>query len=215
MHSNIFDLLRWDRVLREGTILTPEEQAEMYTPTMLPNGEPALDDNLIGSACYGYGWDIANDPEHGLIVCHSGYWPEYATWYERFVDEDKVIVKLSCRDQLDARANNALVPGLHVIAAGQEPKPVLSVEDIALKDPDKKGLEAFCGKYEKPDDDIIVNEVYMRDGELIIRLIENNRVWETKLYPLEGNEFGIKRYSLVFRFDDGALTYRGNICKKL
>ena len=28
VHSNIFDLFRWDRVLREGTILTLEEQAE-------------------------------------------------------------------------------------------------------------------------------------------------------------------------------------------
>ena len=77
----------------------------------------------------------------------SGYWPEYATWYERFIDEDKVIIKLSCRDQLDARANNALVPGLHAIAAGQEPKPVLSVEEITVKDKeaDKTGWAPSAG----------------------------------------------------------------------
>jgi hypothetical protein len=60
VHSNIFDLFRWDRVLREGSIITFEEQAEMYTPTLLNNGEPGLDDDEIGPTCYGYGWDIMN-----------------------------------------------------------------------------------------------------------------------------------------------------------
>ena len=215
VHSNIYDLLRWDRVLREGSIITLEEQAEMYTPALLPNGEPGVDDDLIGPAYYGYGWDIVNDPEHGLIVCHSGYWPEYATWYERFIDEDKVIIKFSCRDQLDARANNALVPGLHAIAMGNEPEPVRTVEEIAEKDPDKSGWEAFCGKYEKPDDEIVVEEVFMREGKLYVKLIEKCGAWETRLFPLGGNEFGIKRYSLVLRFDDGSLTFHGNTCKKL
>ena len=136
VHSNIFDLFRWDRVLREGTVITREEQAEMYTPTRLPNGESALDNDQLGPAQYGYGWDIIDDPEHGLIVFHSGYMPEYETWFERFIDEDRVIIKCSCRDQLDARANNPLVPGLHVIASDKEPEPVRTVEEIAVKDPD-------------------------------------------------------------------------------
>ena len=215
VHSNIFDLLRWDRVLREGTILTLEEQAEMYTPTLLPDGKPGMDDELIGPACYGYGWDIVKYPEHGLIVCHSGYWPEYETWYERFIDEDKVIVKCACRDQLDARANNALIPGLHAIAMGNEPEPVRSVEEIAEKDPDKSMWESFCGKYEEPDDDLYVDEVFMRGGELYVRLIEDCGAWEAKLYPLGDNKFGIKRYSPVFEFGDGCLIYGGYTCKKL
>ena len=215
VHSNIFDLFRWDRILREGTIITKEEQAEMYTPTLLPDGEYALDDDLLGPARYGFGWDIMNDPDHGLIVCHSGYWPEYATWYERFIDEDKVIIKLSCRDQLDARANNALVPGLHAIAADKEPVPVRTIEEVEVKDADRTGWEAFCGKYEKPDDDLFVDQVFMRDGELFARLIEKSRAWEAKLYPLGGNEFGIKRYSLAFKFGDGSLCYGGYTCKML
>ncbi len=32
----------------------------MYTPTLLNNGEPGLDDDEIGPTCYGYGWDIMN-----------------------------------------------------------------------------------------------------------------------------------------------------------
>ena len=54
----------------------------------------------------------------------------------------------------------------------------------------------------------------MRGGELFARLMEEGCPWETKFYPLGGNEFGIKRYSLVFRFGDGSLSYGGNSCRK-
>ena len=32
VYTNIFDMLRWDRALREGKVLTSEEQQIMYTP---------------------------------------------------------------------------------------------------------------------------------------------------------------------------------------
>ena len=171
VHSNIFDLFRWDRVLREGSIVTLEEQAEMYTPTVLNNGEYGVDDDLIGPSRYGYGWDITNDPKHGLIVAHSGSWPGYSLWFERFIDEDKVIIKLSCRDQIDGRAMKVLVPGMHAIACGSEPEPVMAIEEIAEKGSDKSGWEVFCGKYEKPDDDLFIDEVFMKDGELFGTLV--------------------------------------------
>ena len=47
--SNIFDMLAWDRALRNDTILTKEEQAMMYTPARLNNGE-------IGGGGYGFGF---------------------------------------------------------------------------------------------------------------------------------------------------------------
>ena len=215
VHSNIFDLLRWDHVLRKGKLITPEEQAEMYTPTKLSSGEPAIDDDLLGPDFYGYGWNIVNDPEHGLIVSHSGYWPEYSTWYERFIDENKVIVKFCCRDQLDGRANDALVIGLHAIASGKEPEPVRTIEEIEIKDPDKSGWASFCGKYEKPDEDWFVEEVFMRDGTLFAKFILGSRTEESKLYPLGEREFGVKRYSIVFKFGDGSICYDGHTCQKL
>ncbi len=215
IHTNIFDLFTWDRVLREGKLIILEEQAEMYAPTRLANGELAMDDDLLGPVCYGFGWDIINDPEHGLIVCHSGYWPEYSAWYERFIDEDKALIKLSCRDQLDARANNALVPGLRAIAMDKEPGTVRSAEDIEIKDPDKSGRKAFCGKYEKPEDDLYIDEVFMQEDEFFARfMMAGGHSWEWKLYPLGGNEFGVKRYSFKLAFGDGCLIYGGATCKK-
>jgi len=55
----------------------------------------------------------------------------------------------------------------------------------------------------------------MKDGGLFVRLMEEWGTWDAKLYLLGGNEFGIKRYSLVLRFDDGSLTFHGHTCKKL
>ena len=45
-----------------------------FTGTWLyaEHGEAAPDDDLLGPARYGYGWDNVRAPTHGLIVCHSG-----------------------------------------------------------------------------------------------------------------------------------------------
>ena len=109
-----------------------------------------------------------------------------------------------------------MVPGLHAIALGKEPEPVLPVEEIAVKDPDKSAWSALCGKYQKPDDDLYVDEVLLRECELFLRLRKDSgRSMDRKLYPLGGNEFGVKRYPVVFKFEDGTLSYGGYNCKKM
>ena len=42
VYTDIFDMLRWDRALREGKVLTAEEQRLMYRPGMRNNGEDAV-----------------------------------------------------------------------------------------------------------------------------------------------------------------------------
>lgn len=44
VYSNIIDLFKWDQVLREGSLLTQEEQELMVTPATLNNGEPAREE---------------------------------------------------------------------------------------------------------------------------------------------------------------------------
>ena len=92
-----------------------------------------------------------------------------------------------------------------------------AIFDRVIKDPDKSGWEVFCGKYEKPDDDLFIDEVFMKDGELFARFMtDTGRSWEWKLFPLGGNEFGVKRwYSVVFKFEEGTISYGGYTCKKL
>jgi hypothetical protein len=47
-------------------------------------------------------------------------------------------------------------------------------------------------------------------------MTDTGRSWEWKLFPLGGNEFGVKRwYSVVFKFEEGMISYGGYTCKKL
>ena len=219
LYTTIFDMLAWDRALREEKVLTLEEQRIMYTPVKLLSGEDYADEDGEG---YGLGWGIANDEKHGLIVSHSGGMPGLNTWFGHYVDEDRTLVLLCCRDFADVRAFVRFWDGMQEIAKGEEAKPVVSIEDIAVKDPDKSKWESFCGKYEHPEDeDFVIDEVYMQDGELWAKAILSGEDYDDqgevsfRLYPIGENEFGRKRGMLKLSFGDGCLMFDDFTCKKL
>ena len=214
--TTIFDMLRWDRALREGKVLTREEQELMYTPGKLNNGEDAVYDKDEGLG-YGFGWAVGREEEPGLVVSHSGGMPGVATWFERFIDADRVLVILSNRDYRDVRAYLGFWDGMEAIVRNREPEPIVSIEDIAVKDPDKSKWESFCGKYEHPEDaEFIVDEVFMKDGELYANAIDEDEDEMTfRLYPIGEDEFGRKGGLLKLKFGDGCLMMDDFICKKL
>jgi CubicO group peptidase (beta-lactamase class C family) len=216
VYTNIFDMLAWDRALRKGRVLTEEEQQLMYTPAKLNNGEDAVYDEDDGLG-YGFGWAVEYNEELGLIVSHSGGMPGVATWFERFIDADKVLVILACREFRDIRAYMGFWDGMRAVARGEEPYPIQAIEDIAVKDPDKTKWESYCGKYEHPEDaDFIVDEVWMKDGELWAKCIdEDGDPLEFRLYPIGENEFGRKGGMLKLRFGDGCVMFDDYTCKKL
>ena len=216
VYTNIFDMLKWDRALREGKVLTLEEQQLMYTPGKLNNGEDAVYDEEDGLG-YGLGWAVGREEELGLVVSHSGGMPGVATWFERFIDADRVLVILCNRDYRDVRAYLGYWHGMEAIARDQAPEPVVSIEDIAVKDPDKSEWESFCGKYEHPEDaDFIVDEIFMKDGELWAKAVDDDGDDMTfRLYPLGENEFGRKGGMLKLTFGEGCLTFDEYTCKKL
>ncbi|MBQ1589275.1 MAG: beta-lactamase family protein [Oscillospiraceae bacterium] len=216
VYTNIFDMLKWDRALREGKVLTKEEQEIMYTPAKLNNGEDAVFDEDDGLG-YGFGWAVGHDEALGLVVSHSGGMPGVATWFERFLDADRVLVILSNRDYRDVRAYEGYWDGMEAIARDKEPEPIVCIEDIAIRDPDKSGWENFCGKYEHPEDaEFIVDEVFMKDGELHAKAIDDDGdPLEFRLYPIGENEFGRKGGMLKLTFGDGCVMYDDFTCKKL
>ena len=216
VYTNIFDMLRWDRALREGKVLTSEEQQIMYTPGRLNNGEDAVYDEDDGLG-YGFGWAVGHDEALGLVVSHSGGMPGVATWFERFLDADRVLVILSNRDYRDVRAYLGYWNGMEAIARDKEPKPIVSIEDIAIKDPDKSKWESFCGKYEHPEDaDFIIDEVFMKDNDLWAKAIDDDGDEMTfRLYPIGENQFGRKGGLLKLIFGDGCLSFDDITCKKL
>ncbi len=214
VYSNIFDLFRWDRVLREGTLLSAEEQALMLSPATLANGEPAREEGDEDD--YGFGWVLVRDEDLGRVACHSGYVPGYETWYARYLDADAVLVQLCCREYTDARAYLGFDSGMEAIVRGREPDPIRSIEDIAIQSPDQSGWEAFCGRYEQPGGaDFIIDEVFLQDGELHAKAIDDGSGFSFRLYPIGENSFGRKGGMLELEFGDGCLTYDGFTCKKL
>ncbi|MBR6040919.1 MAG: beta-lactamase family protein [Clostridia bacterium] len=214
VYTNIFDMLRWDRALREETLFTKEDQAVMFTPALLNNGEVATDGEGDG---YGFGWFITDDPALGRILSHSGGWPGYATWCERCVEKDRMLVILCCREPEDIRGFDCFFEGMSKIARDKEPEPIKTIEDIAVKDPDKSKWEGFCGKYEHPEDaDFIIDEVIMKDGELYANAIDDDGDDLTfRLYPIGGNEFGRKGGMLRVTFGDNCLVIDDVTCRKL
>ena len=216
VYTNIFDMLTWDRALREGKILTLEEQKLMYTPGKLNDGRDNGYDEDKGLS-YGFGWGVENDDEFGLIVSHSGGMPGVATWFERFIDADRTLVFLINRDAMDYRAILGFWNGMQKIARDKEPDPVRTIEEITLKDLDKSAWGSFCGKYEHPKDtDMTVDEIYMKDGDLFAKAIDDDGdPMEFKLYPIGENEFGRKGGMLILKFGDGCVTYCDVTCKKI
>ena len=65
--TNSFDLLKWNRVLREGRLITRDGQAKMYASTRLMNRELATDNDLAGPVCYAFDWNILNDQSTGSL----------------------------------------------------------------------------------------------------------------------------------------------------
>ena len=214
--TNIFDMLTWDRALREGKVLSLEEQQLMYSPARLNNGEDAVYDEEDGMG-YGFGWGIIREEGFGLIVSHSGGMPGVATWFERFLDADRVLVFLTNRDCRDARAYWSFESALEAIVRDKEPEPIRCLEDIVIKDPDTSKWESFCGKYEHPEDeDFIIDEVYLKDGGLYAKAIDDEGDNLTfRLYPTGEDEFGRKAGMLKVKIGDGCLTYGDCTCKKL
>ncbi len=213
VYTNIFDMFQWDRALREETLFTKEDQATMFTPGRLNNGEIATDDEGNG---YGFGWFISDDPALGRILSHSGGWPGYATWCERCVDTDRMLVLLCCREPEDIRGIDGFFEGMSKIARDKEPAPIQTIEDLAVKDPDKSKWENFCGKYEKQNEGFPIEEVYGKDGELYAKVAyDEDDVCDYRLYPIGKKTFGRKGGFAKIEFGDNCLTVDGITCKKL
>ncbi|MBR6322104.1 MAG: beta-lactamase family protein [Lachnospiraceae bacterium] len=212
VHSNIFDLFAWDRALREENLLTKEEQELMYTSGKLNNGENAGADDEEGAVGYGFGWDIFEDEKFGKIVAHSGGWPGYQTWYERFLDEDRVYILLCCRDALDERGFDSFKATMKAVVRGEEPEPIKCLEDFVIKDPDKSGWADFCGTYKWKSYRI---EVSLKDGDLYGKFTpESGEGFETKMLPIGEKAFGMKEESGEIVFGEGNLTFYDEVGEK-
>ena len=207
--TNIFDLLKWDRALREEKVLTKEEQELMYTPVTLNNGK-------IADANYGFGWRMTELPGLGRVALHQGGWPGYRSLFAHGVDTDCVLIYLCSRDAMDELASLTFTNNFINIALGKELQPVRLLEEIAIQDPDRSGWEALCGDYIADAAGIIPEKIFLKDGDLYATFYhtEADIRFDTKLYPVGEKTFAIGQEISKLVFSDEGLTVGDTLYKK-
>ncbi len=101
IYSSLDDLAKWDRALREHTLLSEEEMRPALTPVH-PTGGFAK--NPEGeNVSYGFGWFL--DPYRGhKRMWHYGETVGFRTVIERFPDDKLTVIILANRDDADPHA---------------------------------------------------------------------------------------------------------------
>lgn len=130
------DFVKWDRALRDGTLLTRDELAQAWTPARLDGGEVAhAADDLAG---YGFGW-MVDDFRGRRIAQHSGFTGVYVL---RLLDDDLTVIVFTNLERPSGSAPRGLAMGIAGLFAptapwaGMAPKPdaVTPAVAAALRD---------------------------------------------------------------------------------
>ncbi|MGN8067434.1 serine hydrolase domain-containing protein [Mucilaginibacter sp. 22184] len=86
VNSTTGDLLKWDRAIKNSTLLSLATQNEMLSTQSLMD--------TLTKKYYGYGVSIGAD-QFGVAISHSGGWPGYHTILTRYPVQDITIIVLS------------------------------------------------------------------------------------------------------------------------
>ena len=131
VNSTTSDLLKWDRAVKNHTLLSEPLQKEMLYKQALVD--------TVNKSYYGFGVAISKN-DLGNIISHSGGWPGYTTFLARNIDRDQTFVVLSNNNSPSPPIGNALQ---HIIAG----KPIIMPyehKEILL---DSAMINQYAGKY--------------------------------------------------------------------
>jgi CubicO group peptidase (beta-lactamase class C family) len=111
IYSSLDDLAKWDRALREHTLLSAEEMKPALIPVQ-PTAGPAK--NSEGEpVSYGFGWFL--NPYHGhKRMWHYGETVGFRTVIERFPDDQLTVIVLANRADADSQALALKVADLYL-----------------------------------------------------------------------------------------------------
>lgn len=166
VNSTTADLLKWDRAVKNHTLLKKETQNEML------KGQSIID--TARNQQYGYGVFLEKN-DFGNIISHSGGWPGYATFLARNADKDQTYVVLSN----NSSPSGGICIALQNIMAGKEVAMPAEHKEIKL---DSATLDMFVGTYKAP------NEIKLeRRGEKFFRVLPNG--FATELKAESANKF--------------------------
>ncbi len=131
VNSTTTDRLKWDRAVKNHSLLNEETQKEMLK-------EQSVVDT-VNKIYYGFGIGL-RPTELGYIISHSGGWPGYSTYLARNVDRDQTYVVLSN----DNSASPAICTALQYIVSGKEVAMPYEHKEITI---DSVALDQFTGNY--------------------------------------------------------------------
>lgn len=97
IYSSVDDLAKWDRALREHTLLSEAEMQPALTPVHVADGLPTSEGHNVS---YGFGWFL--DPYKGhRRMRHDGETIGFRTTIQRFPDDNLTVIVLANRTDID------------------------------------------------------------------------------------------------------------------
>jgi CubicO group peptidase (beta-lactamase class C family) len=110
IYSSIDNLAKWDRALRDHTLLT-EAEMQLALTAVQPTSGPAMDEH--GNVSYGFGWFL--DPYRGhKRMWHDGETMGFRTTIQRFPDDKLTIIVLANRTDINPEELALKVADLHL-----------------------------------------------------------------------------------------------------
>lgn len=172
VNSTVGDLLKWDRALKNHTLLSEATQREMLS------GQVSI--NADNGQAYGYGVGV-NNTARGQAFAHSGGWIGYTTYLVRYVANDVTIIMLSNNESDSPQLSETLADILF-------DKAVVLPKVRGNIIVDEKILDTYVGNYQLTPN-LILN-ITKEGGRLISQATGQNKFalfadTETKFYPKE------------------------------
>jgi CubicO group peptidase (beta-lactamase class C family) len=111
IYSSLDDLAKWDRALRDHTLLSEEEMRPALAPVQPSDGPPKFPEGKPVS--YGFGWFL--DPYQGhKRMSHDGNTIGFRTTIQRFPDDQLTVIVLANRADLDPQSLALKVADLYL-----------------------------------------------------------------------------------------------------
>ncbi len=184
INSTTGDLLKWDRALKNHTLLNVKTQKEMLSPQ-------SIEDSII-KLYYGYGVFLGKN-ELGNYIKHSGGWPGYGAVLIRYLDQDITIIILSNNDSYAEAAGKALGYIMHDF-------PVVVPYVHKTVSIDSTLYDKYLGKYSiSQGAGSIVVVFYKKNGKLMFK--KENDPEERELIPESNTKFFIGDEDIQYEFE--------------
>jgi CubicO group peptidase (beta-lactamase class C family) len=165
INSTTGDLLKWDRALKNHTLLSEAAQNEMLSPKSLMD--------TISKRYYGYGVMLGEN-EIGSYVMHGGGWPGYHTLLIRYKADDITIIVLSNNESNSSMLAGALA---YIVTDREVVSPYIHTA-VAI---DTALLNNYVGKYIIPNvPKAIEMELFKKENKLFYRFANSNSEIELK-----------------------------------